>query len=137
MKIKELQLLSEALWESVKSDLKFFAPIQVFVKKLSEVDFSDAASLTDIKMYSDKIEEFFNRYRPTPNSGLYFPPAETSTNDTTVKTIYSIVQQLIALPEDELHKEFDSMKPKTQLKSEGLGKIFIGHGRSNVSSPKI
>ena len=127
MKLKELQLLSEALWVSVKSDLKFFSPIQVFVKKLSEVDFSDASSITDIKMYSDKIEEFFKRYRPTPNSGLYFPPAETSTNDTTVKTIYNIVQQLNSLPEEELLKEFESIKPKPQLKSKGLGKIFIGH----------
>jgi len=132
MKLKELQLLSEALWVSVKSDLKFFSPIQVFVKKLSEVDFSDASSITDIKMYSDKIEEFFKRYRPTPNSGLYFPPAETSTNDTTVKTIYSIVQQLNSLPEEELLKEFESIKPKPQLKSKGLGKIFIGHGRSKL-----
>ncbi|MGY5851853.1 hypothetical protein [Salegentibacter sp. F14] len=57
MIIKELQLLSEALWESIKTDLKFFAPIQVFVKKLSEVDYTDSESLQDIKMYSDKIEE--------------------------------------------------------------------------------
>jgi predicted nucleotide-binding protein len=132
MKIKELKLLSEALWESVKSDLKFFAPIQVFVKKLSEVDFTDATSITDIKMYSDKIEEFFNRYRRTPDSGLYFPPAQTSTNDTTVKTIHNIVQQLNSLPKEELLKEFELVKPKAQLKSKGLGKIFIGHGRSKL-----
>ena len=132
MKIKELQLLSEALWESVKSDLKFFASIQVFVKKLSEVDYTDASSITDIKMYSDKIEEFFNRYRPISGGGIYFPPAQTSTNDTTVKTIYSIVQQLNSLPEEELLKEFELVKPRTQLKSKGLEKIFIGHGRSKL-----
>ncbi len=133
MKIKELQLLSEALWESVKSDLKFFAPIQVFVKKLSEVDYSDPSSLADIKMYSEKIEEFFSRYRPTCDSGvIYIPPSQTSTNDTTIKTIYSIVQQLNSLPKDDLLKEFESIKPKPQLKSRGLGKIFIGHGRSKL-----
>ena len=57
MKIKELQLLSEALWVSVKSDLKFFAPIQVFVKKLSEIDYTDPESFDDIKMNSEKINE--------------------------------------------------------------------------------
>lgn len=132
MKVKELQLLSEALWESVKSDLKFFAPIQVFVKRLSEVDYTDSTSLSDIKMYSDKIEEFFERYRPTASSGLYFPPLQTSTNDTTVKSIYNIVQQLSTLPQEKLITEFEFIKPKPQLKSNGLGKIFIGHGRSKL-----
>lgn len=98
MKVKELELLSEALWESIKSDLKFFAPIQVFVKKLSEVDFSQPDSLLDIKMYSDKIEEFFLRYRPRSSPGtLYFPPAQTSTNAATVKRINIIVQELYSL----------------------------------------
>lgn len=132
MKLKELQLLSEALWESIKSDLKFFAPIQVFVKRLSEVNYSDPSSLSDIKMYSDKIEEFFSRYRPTDSSGLYFPPAQTSTNDTTVRSISNIVQKLDKLSKEELLIEFESIKPKPQLKSNGLGKIFIGHGRSKL-----
>lgn len=133
MKVKELELLSEALWESVKNDLKFFSSIQVFVKKLSEVDFSDSASLIDIKMFSDKIEEFFIRYRPTNSPGvLYFPPPQTSTNDTTVKRINTIVQQLCSLTKEELDKEFELIKPKPQLKSKGLGKIFIGHGRSKL-----
>ncbi len=133
MKIKELQLLSEALWESVKTDLKFFAPIQVFVKKLSEVDYSDPSSLDDIILYSEKIEEFFSRYRSTRGSGvIYIPPSQTSTNDTTVKTIYNIVQQLKSLPNDSLLKEFEFIKPIPQKKSSGLGKIFIGHGRSKL-----
>ncbi|MBD1422584.1 TIR domain-containing protein [Sphingobacterium chuzhouense] len=132
MKLKELQLLSEALWESVKSDLKFFAPIQVFIKRLSEVDYSDPTSLSDIKLYSDKIEEFFKQYRSTSSSGFYFPPAQASTNDTTVKSIYNIVQQLDTLSEEELVTEFESIKPKTQTKSVGLRKIFLGHGRSKL-----
>jgi len=132
MRIKELQLLSEALWESAKSDLKFFAPIQVFIKRLSEVDYSNSENLSDIQMYAQKIEEFFNRYRPTPNSGLYFPPAQTSTNDATVKRIFRIVNELKSLPEEKLKLEFESIKPKSQPKSEGLGKVFIGHGRSKL-----
>jgi len=132
MKLKELQLLSEALWESVKSDMKFFAPIQVFVKRLSEVDYSDPTSFSDIKMYADKIEEFFKQYRPTSNSGLYFPPAQSTRNDTTVKSIDRIVQHLSNLAEEDLIIEFESIKPKPQPKSSGLGKVFIGHGRSKL-----
>ena len=133
MIIKELQLLSEALWEIIKTDLKFFAPIQVFVKKLSEVDYTDSESLQDIKMYSDKIEEFFKNYRSTPGSGgIYIPPAQTSTNDTTVKNIHKLTNQLLSLSETELQKEFDSIKPLPQKKSSGSGQIFIGHGRSKL-----
>lgn len=133
MILKELQLLSEALWESVKTDLKFFAPIQVFVKRLSEIDFTNSESLQDIKMYSDKIEFFFSNYRSDPYSSvLYFPPREASTNDATVKRIYELVQQLLSLSETELQKEFDSIKPLPQKKTSGLGHIFIGHGRSKL-----
>ena len=133
MIIKELQLLSEALWESIKTDLKFFAPIQVFVKKLSEVDYTNSESLQDIKMYSEKIEEFFKDYRSTPGSGvIYIPPAQTSKNDKTVKNIYRLTQQLLSLSDTELKKEFDSIKPLPQKKSSGLGQIFIGHGRSKL-----
>jgi predicted nucleotide-binding protein len=132
MIIKELQLLAEALWESVKTDLKFFAPIQVFVKKLSEIDYTEPSNFEDIKMYSEKIEEFFNRYRPTPTSGLYFPPSQTSTNDTTVKTIYQLVNQLNSLSPEQRLKEFDNIKPVTHKASTGGGQVFIGHGRSKL-----
>lgn len=133
MIIKELKLLSEALWESVKTDLKFFAPIQVFVKRLSEVDYTNIESVQDIKMYSDKIEEFFKRYRSTPGSGvIYIPPSQTSTNDATVKRIFILTQQLSNLSETDIQKEFESIKPLPQKKSIGSGKIFIGHGRSKL-----
>ncbi|MBL0273599.1 MAG: hypothetical protein IPQ06_11155 [Chitinophagaceae bacterium] len=132
MIIKELQLLAEALWESVKTELKFFAPIQVFVKKLSEIDFTEPSNFEDIKMYTEKIEEFFNRYRPTPTSGLYFPPSQTSTNDTTVKTIYQLVKQLNSLSPEQRLKEFDNIKTVTHKASTGGGQVFIGHGRSKL-----
>lgn len=131
MIIKELQLLSEALWESVKTDLKFFAPIQVFVKKLSETDFTNLESLSEIKMYSDKIEEFFNSYRSS-GAFFYIPPSQTSMNDNTVKKIYYLTEQLTKLPQQDLIKEFESVKPLPQKKSSGFGQIFIGHGRSKL-----
>jgi predicted nucleotide-binding protein len=83
-------------------------------------------------MYSEKIEEFFNRYRPTPSSGLYFPPSQTSSNDTTVKTIYQLVKQFSSLSPEEQLKEFDNIKPVTHKASTGGGQVFIGHGRSKL-----
>ncbi|RYE54551.1 MAG: hypothetical protein EOP48_12065, partial [Sphingobacteriales bacterium] len=76
MILKELQLLSEALWESVRNDLKFFSSIQVFVKRLSEVDFSDQSSFADATLYASKIEEFFSRYR-AKGGDFYIPPSQT------------------------------------------------------------
>jgi predicted nucleotide-binding protein len=131
MIIKELQLLSEALWESVKTDLKFFAPIQVFVKRLSETDYTDINSLSEIKMYSEKIEEFFSRYRSS-SDGFYIPPSQTSMNDTTVSGIFRLSQELSNLAEPDLIKEFDSSKPHPKKQSNSTGKIFIGHGRSKL-----
>ena len=112
--------------------MKFFAPIQVFVKKLSEIDYTEPSNFENIKMYSEKIEEFFNRYRPTPSSGLYFPPSQTSSNDTTVKTIYQLVKQFSSLSPEEQLKEFDNIKPVTHKASTGGGQVFIGHGRSKL-----
>ncbi|MGJ1334204.1 TIR domain-containing protein [Sphingobacterium siyangense] len=133
MKIKELQLLSEALWESVKNDLNFFSPIQVFVKRLSEIDYSDINSFADIQMYSAKIDDFFRRYRSSGRSGvIYIPPSQSSKNDPNVKRITAIVDELKTLSNTELEKEFNTVKPKLQTKSKGAGKIFIGHGRSKL-----
>jgi hypothetical protein len=131
MILKELQLLSEALWESVKSDLKFFSPIQVFVKKLSEVDLSERSSIADATLYASKIEEFFSRYRGK-GVDFYIPPPQTSKNDKTVKSIVSLLAQLNNLSPAELSVEIDTVKPKPQEKAVGGGKIFIGHGRSKL-----
>lgn len=133
MILKELKLLSESLWESVKTDLIFFAPIQVFVKKLSELDYANIENLQDIKMYSDNIEEFFKRYRSIPGSEfIYIPPSQTSTNDTTVKKIFKLTMQLSNLSETDIQKEFESLKKLPQKKPSESGKIFIGHGRSKL-----
>jgi len=129
--IKELKLLAEALWDSVKSDLGFFAPIQLFVKKLSEVDFSDSEGISDAIMYAIKIEEFFNDYRSS-GADIYFPPAETSRNDNTVRRIYELTQSLKRLPKTELDKEIKSITPSKKKKTSGGGRIFIGHGRDKI-----
>lgn len=131
MIIKELQLLSEALWESVKSNLKFFSPIQIFVKRLSEIDYTDPSNIDDVLLYSGKIEEFFSRYRST-GDGFYFPPVETSTNDKTVKDIFNLSKKLKALTPEEIEIEIQKIKPVPKEISKGSGKIFIGHGRSKL-----
>lgn len=133
MILKELQLLSEALRESIKADLIFFAPIQIFVQKLYETDFTNPDNLQDIEMYSEKIDDFFLRWRPiTGSDSLYFPPTQASSNDKTVRSIFSLTKQLSGLSKIELDKEFESVKSTIKIKFKGIGKIFIGHGRSKL-----
>jgi len=131
MVIKEIQLLSEGLWESVKTDLKFFSSIQTFVRKLAEFDFTELSSerIKELVFYSEKIEEFFDRYR-SKGDGFYIPPNQTSSNDNTVSQIFQLTNQLKGFTPDELHKEQEKIKPKTKAK--GGGHIFIGHGRSKL-----
>ena len=129
--IKEFQLLAEALWESVKSDLKFFAPIQLFVKKLAESDFTDKDELKDSIVYAEKIEEFFKDYRSRPGV-VHIPPPQTSKNQTTVKRIFQLSQQIKNLSTNEVDNQISKLKPKTKKVSKGGGKIFIGHGRSRL-----
>lgn len=130
--IKELKLLSEALWESVKSDLNFFSPIQVFCKRLAELDFSNESEVKDSIMYAEKIEDFFKRYRYTPNSGLYIPPQQASKNQTTVKRIYELTQQLKTINNEDLRTQIAEIQPKAKSISSGGGKVFIGHGRNKL-----
>ncbi|MBI9055995.1 MAG: nucleotide-binding protein [Bacteroidales bacterium] len=129
--IKELQLLSEALWESVKSDLKFFSPIQVFTKKLAETNFTDQEEIKDSIIYAEKIEEFFSKYRSRPGA-FYVAPVQTSKNQTTVKRIFQLSQQVKNLNGDELLNQIAELKPKGKKVSKGGGKVFIGHGRSQL-----
>lgn len=125
--IKELQLLSEALWEGIKVDLKLFGAIQIFVKRLAETDFSDEENIKEVILYAEKIEAFFKSYR-----GRTTQPQSVSTNQRTARRIFEISQQLNSMPQDELIKLLDNAKPMQKYKSSGAGKIFIGHGRSKL-----
>lgn len=129
--IKELQLLAEALWEGIKVDLKFFAAIQTFVKRLAECNFTDESSISDIVLFAEKIEEFFSKYRSRPGVTL-LPRKATEANQATVKRIFEISQQLKRLPKEELLKMLDDVKPKQKSNSSGEGKVFIGHGKSKL-----
>lgn len=133
MVIKELKILSEALWEAVKSDLKFFSSIQLFVRELAEFNYSDLSrdNINEVVLYANKIEDFFNGYRST-GAGLYIPPVQASRNDKTVKSILHLAYTLNTMSDKELKSEREKIKPKNKAKTKGEGYIFIGHGRSKL-----
>ena len=131
--IKEIQILSEGLWESIKNDLKFFSPIQLFTKKLAELDFTEKNAPKDALLYWNKINEFFKKYRKNPNSSsLYFEPHLINSNDDSVKRMGNLINKLNTLNNDELDLEINEIKPKKVSKSQGEGFVFIGHGRNKL-----
>jgi len=133
MIIKELKVLSEALWESVKTDLVFFSPIQSFVRNLAEFNFNEITKedVQTVMLYANKIEEFFKEYRPS-GEVLYIAPHQTDRNDSTVKSILDLSHRLTKLSEEQLQLEVESVATKPKKKSSGEGLVFIGHGRSKL-----
>lgn len=133
MLIREVKILAEGLWESVKTDLKFFSPIQLFVKNLSELAFQDKENIDEALIYLDKIETFFERYKANPRvDAFYIAPALISLNNDSVEQLQLLLGKLKALDDDKLHAELDKSKVKPLNKSKIGGKIFIGHGRSKL-----
>jgi len=131
--IKEIQILSEGLWESVKSDLKFFSPIQSFCKKLAELDFTEKGAPKEALLYWSKIEEYFEKYRKKPNTdAFYFEPHLISTNNDSVKRLGVLINELNSLDDESLESEINDIKPKKVSKSQGEGYVFIGHGRNKI-----
>lgn len=131
--IKEIQILSEGLWESVKSDLKFFSPIQSFSKKLAEIDYTEKGASKVSLMYWIKIEEFFEKYRKKSDSyALYSEPHLISANNDSVHRLGVLINQLNSLDEESLESEINDIRPKKVSKSQGEGYVFIGHGRNKI-----
>jgi len=131
--IKELKLQSEAFWESVKVDLKFFSPIQVYAKNLAELDFSNAENYDDVFLFIENIDKFFNKYRSRSGSGYtYIPPEQISKNKTIVIELNRLASKLKNASEEKIEEERKKIKSKPRKKSTGEGKIFIGHGRSKL-----
>ena len=131
--IKELQILSEGLWESVKTDLEFFSPIKLFVKRLAELDFTEVNSSKEALLYWNKISDYFEKYKKNPNSStLYFEPRLINSNFESVRRIGELIHLLDSLNNDEVKVEIDKIKPSKTSKSQGEGFVFIGHGRSKL-----
>jgi predicted nucleotide-binding protein len=133
MIIREIEILSEALWEAIKTDLKFFAPIQTFVKKLSEYDLTTLTedNVNELKLYIEKINEFFSRYRPTGDH-FYIPPSQASRNDKTVKDLNILITRLSTLSPIDFQDEVSKIKPSKKSSLQKTGAIFVGHGRSQL-----
>ncbi|MEX8549271.1 MAG: hypothetical protein V5804_16845, partial [Mucilaginibacter sp.] len=113
MIIKEIQLLSEALWESVKNDLKFFSPIQLFVKKLSELTYIEVSSVDEALLHWNKIDEYFDKYRKKPGGDVFYsPPHLIFSNDSSVKRVGELIKKLKSLPKEDLENEIEAFKPK-------------------------
>jgi len=121
MLIKEIQILSEVLWDSVKTDLKFFSSIQTFVKKLAEFDFIqlDEDSIEELVLYVTNIENFFQKYRSTSGDFLYIPPNQTSQNDDTVKRLVELMHKLKTLKNNEIELEIRGVNAKSHKKTKG------------------
>lgn len=137
MIIREIQILAEALWESVKNDLKFFSSIQSFVRKLSDYNFSELTKekLPEVQLYTDKIEKFFSEYRSSSDSDVFFSaPPEILNNDETVIQIGKLVHKLASKSKNELDQEIQKLKPEKRSTTQGQGYIFLGHGRSALWS---
>lgn len=133
MIIQEFKILSEGLWKSVKTDLKFFSPIQLFVKTLSEFSFLKESSVDEAIICINKIEAFFDRYRAKPGDDIFYsPPSLISLNDDSVKQIGFLLKKLKGLSSDDLKNEIEKISGKSIAKSTGGDKIFIGHGRSKL-----
>ncbi|WP_367864383.1 TIR domain-containing protein [Pedobacter sp. WC2423] len=133
MILKEIRILSEALWESAKTDLKFFSPIQSFIKNLSELSYLDADNIDEAALYVNKIEDFFESYRDKPSSsGFYFEPPLIRLNDESVKKISALLNKLKKFDAIELNGEIAKLKINSKPQSKSDGIIFIGHGRSKL-----
>lgn len=131
--IKEVQILSEGLWESVKTDLEFFSPIKLFVKRLAELDFTETDSPNEALLYWSKINDYFERYKRDPYSNsLYIEPHLISSNSDSVQRIGKLINSLNSLSNDEIKVEIDKIKPSKTNKTQGEGFVFIGHGRSKL-----
>lgn len=134
-KFEELKFNVEALFHAVKEDKKFFASIYNFVEKLNSLVTNEAqeAKKEEIRFLAQKIESFFNKYRPSGRS-FYMPPNQASQSDGTVKDIYRLSKEIIDLLEDEFNKLKPSIS-KDNTKIHGKVKppcVFIGHGRSKL-----
>ena len=142
MIIKELQILSEALWESVETDLKFFSSIQLFVRRLAEFNYTQLTKdeTKDIVLYANKIDGLFKKYRPVgEGSGLGFIPPQIYRNEESVKTIWQLTNQLNSMTAEQLKKEVENVKPKSKPEtiSSDKSRVFIVHGHDDALKNEV
>jgi predicted nucleotide-binding protein len=133
MILKELQILTEALWEAIKTDPKFFSSINSFSRKLAEYNYSQLMldQVKEIQFYANKIEVFFNSFNLGP--GVYYSiPNEIADNEENVKRINELINLLAMLDSEQLKNEVETIKLRKNENPKEHGKIFIGHGRNKI-----
>jgi hypothetical protein len=75
--LDRLRLLADALATAVEADPKFFAAIVHYTKQLQQVVRAprDQVSLDEIRTIVKRIDDFFERWRPSDSPGvIYIPP---------------------------------------------------------------
>ena len=124
-----------ALKTSVDQDEKFFASILYSVRRLSELITDDAhLSRQEIGLCTEKIEEFFVRYRPSGDH-TYIPPMKTRALDATVTSLHDLGRLIGVLDEtswSEACQEFLNGSGKKRQEGSRAPCVFIGHGRSKL-----
>ena len=136
--VEELRLHVDALTTVIEQDTSFFSSIQHYVKQFQKILHSptDRTSLSEIDLFSKKIEQFYQKWRPSNTPGsLYIPPQVISNSDPTVGEINQLVSKLLAIGEDGFKEMLmDSgcniSVQKTSIQTENC--VFIGHGRSRL-----
>jgi hypothetical protein len=96
----ELKILVAALHHVVNSDKKFFNSIAYYVERLNQSlsQPNEQIKIDEIKILGNKIEEFYERWRPSDSSDsvLFIPPRQTSDSDKTVQDITALINKLEA-----------------------------------------
>lgn len=133
MIVKQLKILSQALWESIKTDTDFFSPVQSFAMQLAEKQYTNMSDVDEGLICIEAIERFFKKYKRTPeSSALYLAPRLIVLNEETLEQIIQLLQQLKVLPPEELSKELKGADIKKTAPVPDTGVIFIGHGKSKL-----
>lgn len=137
--LEELNIHAAGLDSAVQTDKKFFAAITHFTKELARLTSERPSTLTkdELKILTNKIENFFSRYRPSPkpeSDALYMPPHQTSSSDGTVREINRLVEQINQLSDEGFQQLLISDHDINSVKDESKKPncVFIGHGRSSL-----
>lgn len=137
--LEKLQLDVDALVVAVDADKKFFASVLHYVKQLQELVHSPRKETTqeDFLLLAAKIEEFFDKWRPS-GVPFYSPPRQTEDADSTVKDINRLVTELAKMETSAFHDLTAQHNPNTEVATQrkktttNAPCIFIGHGRSKL-----
>src|SRR5688572_4640249 len=81
--LQQLRTHVDALSVAVEQHPGFFGPILHYLRQLKQaIAFPQGAqTIQEIDLLVAQLEEFWARYRPTRDSGMYIPPREVSATD--------------------------------------------------------